>query len=744
MDVRSYFKEGLRYNLISTEEDNQLGVLSSFIAWSVEKGRRCIYFTDSQLNEDLDFNLKKYGLNLVELIGCGKLLLESAKEFFVERKALIEPRNLVEIINNALEDGYSGLSIISDRDVFFENGFTEDVLYNYEKELNSIVKSYSLSALSCYNIDRFGVDTLLALTSLNPCFIYKIGGEIKVYSSDKAFYSSAEVKDILYGFLKRREKIKKQNKVYQFIGKLSGELSYKKDESDIIQTGLNSICQTAYAHHGFVVMVRDGVLDEKNIIRYRVPDEIMDVYLKSDFIERYHRNNIFHLAKSMIHTVDEMEEDKRAVFARYNIYSCIIIPIKYNDDIYGYMWLTTQDRYISFNETAEFLYEVCETMAKMITEYRKYKKIQDSLIQSRKMQALGEFTGGIAHEFNNILTPIISYVQLLKSRLTDPILKKYLDIIEESANDGAKIVRRIQDFSRNKKREKELVDIDRAIEQAVEIARPKWSFESQINNNLIDINLNLNSNAFVEGAMTEVKEIFINLISNAVDAMPEGGSINISSYTEGGYVFVNVSDTGVGMDRYTVERIFEPFFTTKNERGNGLGLSIVYNLVMEMKGNIEVESSPGRGTGFVLSFPVKSGEVEEKLNKSNSSGYYEYKILVIDDQAPVADAVSEMLKSIGHDVTAVYDDDRAVELFKERDFDCVICDLTMLRHSGAQLARMFKEIKPDIPFILMTGWPGVLKSLDLKYIDEVVQKPFSIEEISSAICKVGKLSHLSS
>lgn len=128
----------------------------------------------------------------------------------------------------------------------------------------------------------------------------------------------------------------------------------------------------------------------------------------------------------------------------------------------------------------------------MLVEYRRYKKIQDSLIQSRKMQALGELTGGIAHEFNNILTPIIGYIQILKNNINDPILSRYIELIEESAKDGAKIVKRIQDFSKSKHKEKELCDVDRIIIQSVEITKPRWTYESQISKKSIDVKLDLN------------------------------------------------------------------------------------------------------------------------------------------------------------------------------------------------------------------------------------------------------------
>jgi signal transduction histidine kinase/CheY-like chemotaxis protein len=739
MEYEKYFKEGLRYSLITSDEDNSIDIIASFIAWGVRNRKKCFYYVDMNNFAELEFFIKNnHGLELSELIGSGKLVIGSALEFYRENSLSVRLTNIKKIINNVLDEGYTGVALVVDRERVFESKFTEELIYKYEKVLNQLFKEFPIAALNCYNIDKFGVDAIFALSHLNPNFIYKRDGDVYVHNEIKPFLSPKETLGIVYNFLKAREKIKRENKIYEFVGKILGELSYKKSEKEIIETALTYICESSIASYGFAVLERNGKIDVSNIVEYNMPRELISKYEGYIKDGAYANHEIFLRAKCFVIDYQDMSEESKKAFMGYGTYSAIIIPLKYNDYFYGYVWLGTQNKYVSFKDVSESLYKICETIAKLIREYREFKKKEESFIQSSKIQALGELTGGIAHEFNNILTPILGYTQILKNKIDNPELLNYIEMIENSANDGAKIVRRIQEFSRSKKRKKELIDVDRAIVQSVEIAKPKWTSQSQIQKKFINVELDLKSGGFVEGAENEVREIFVNLISNAVDAMPHGGLIKIQSFNKDKSVIIRVRDTGTGMDEDTVQRIFEPFFTTKNDRGNGLGLHIVYNIIKQMKGTIEVESEVGEGSEFIIKLPLKAGRVEEASMVAKTVTTSMYKVLVIDDQIAVAQTVSKMLNSIGHEAVYVTNDSEALELFNREKFDFVLCDLAMQNLSGVQMAKIFKKINNNVPFILMTGWLGKLKSEDLRNVDRVIQKPFSIDEINEVLCNTAK------
>lgn len=736
MSNENNFKDGIRYNLMNTDEDMGLDIIAAFFAWAIKENKKCIYYVDKNRLDELEFFLLQYNLNFKELIESNQIILHSALEYYVEKRAFIRYSTLQNLVKDSLKEGYSGIAIVADRDCFFESGFDEEILYEYEKYLKTFLNEHPIAAISCYNIDRFGIDAFFAFNHLNPNFIYRIDDNIYIHNSQDMDGQSKETLSLVYDFLKVKENIVKENKIYQFISNLSGELSYKKSEMEIMETALNSICQATYMNLGIAAVSKDEVIDYDNLITYNTPIEISKAFSEYMRINGEDVLEKFKIINCMIFNYSDFDVTIRDYFDRYNIKSAIIMPVRYNNTLYGYICILSKNKYVNFTDNSKFLYKVCESVARMIAEYQKYKKIQDSLIQSRKMQALGELTGGIAHEFNNILMPILGYTQMLKNEVKDKKLLHYIDMIEYSAKDGSSIVRRIQEFTKSKRSEKEFVNVDKAIMQSVEIITPKWAFESQVNRRFINVKTNLKSNGFVQGAPTEFREIFINLMTNAVDAMSYGGEIDISSFNKDGDIIIIVKDNGIGMTQETMERIFEPFFTTKKDIGNGLGLSIVYNIIKQMKGDIEVESKLGQGTKFIMRFPLNRDSVLDDKSEYNTFDIISKNILIIDDQLPVAKTVSEMLKTLGHKAVYVTDEDKAVQIFSEQKFDCILCDLTMANTSGIKLSKLFKNLNSKVRFILMTGWPGKLKKDDLKHIDLIIEKPFSIEEVNKAVCNI--------
>ncbi|EYE89599.1 hypothetical protein Q428_01980 [Fervidicella metallireducens AeB] len=735
MEVRKFFRDGLRYSMICTSSDNGYDIIAEYIFWAMENRKKCYYFIDHDCQMELDFYLKKYGLDIKSIIENKSFVFESAFDFFIAKRTYIRHENVINLVNEALEEGYSGVAVISDRDCFFCQGLVES-LYEYEKALNSIFSNSPISALCCYNIDKFGVDSIFALKHVNPNFVYKSDNEVFIHNDKEVVFSPVESVSVVYNFLKRREKVLREKKIYEFISRLSREISYRKDEEEIFEISLNAICKASYADYGFVVILKENKHDEHKYIKSNIPDQISNTYIERIIKKLKNQEEILSKVNYLIVKKDDFDDELMELYGKYGIHTSLAIPLRLNNNLYGYMCLAANSRYISVEENSEFLFKISESIIQILEEHRRYKRIQESLIQSRKMQILGEFTGGIAHEFNNVLTPVLGYIQILKNEIDNPLLLRYVEMIEESAKDGTNIVKRIQEFSKARKKIKELVDKDRAIIQAVEITKPKWTFESQLAKKYIDINMSLESNGLVEGVPTEIREIFINLISNAVDAMVDGGIISIKSFNVDNHVTIIVKDSGIGIEKEIKDRIFEPFFTTKNEKGNGLGLSIVCNIIKQMKGTIEVESEVGKGSKFIIKLPLKAGNLISSQQNKDILSIDKLKILVIDDQRAVAQTVAEMLKSMSHDAVYATDDNEAIEKFDNEDFDCVMCDFAMPNYSGLQIAERFKNKKPLVPFILMTGWMGKFKALDLKKIDKVIQKPFTIQELQSALSEV--------
>src|SRR5215216_5390871 len=243
-----------------------------------------------------------------------------------------------------------------------------------------------------------------------------------------------------------------------------------------------------------------------------------------------------------------------------------------------------------------------EELSHYITEQ---ERIREQFSQMEKLSALGELASGVAHDFNNTLAGILGRAQLLQ-RTNDPEkIKHGLDIIIKTAEDGAKTVKRIQDFARQRRDHNfELVSVDQILMDAGEITRPRWKTCAEASNIHITLDLQIGSNAMVMGDDSELREVLVNMVFNAVDAMPEGGTLSLMTRVAGDSVIITVIDTGVGMYPEVRSKIFDPFFTTKGKAGLGLGLAVSFGIIRRHGGNIEVESQYGKGTEFRITLPV--------------------------------------------------------------------------------------------------------------------------------------------
>src|SRR5262245_6274074 len=283
--------------------------------------------------------------------------------------------------------------------------------------------------------------------------------------------------------------------------------------------------------------------------------------------------------------------------------------------------------------------------------YDELRATQVQLVQSAKLNALGEMAGGVAHDFNNILAAILGRTQLLLQSVDDPDLRRQLAVVEQAALDGAQTVRRVQEFTRVRQDERfENVDLNRVLYGVAELTRPAWEAGAKRRGVVVNVHLDLRATLTIAGAASELREVFTNMVLNAVDAMPNGGNLWITSSDEERQVRVQVRDTGVGMDHETRARIFDPFFTTKEVKGTGLGLSVAYGIVARHHGRIDVYSAPGRGTVFTLEFPAGNVPVEQ-MPQADGPPPTALRVLVVDDEESVLTVLAEMLRSTGHHVT---------------------------------------------------------------------------------------------
>jgi len=374
--------------------------------------------------------------------------------------------------------------------------------------------------------------------------------------------------------------------------------------------------------------------------------------------------------------------------------------------------------------------------------YQQLAAAQDQLIRTEKLRALGEMASGVAHDFNNLLASILGRAQLLLRKVEDPKLRQWLEVIERAATDGAQTVRRIQEFARIRRDQPFVpVDLNRVVKEALEVTQSRWGQEAQSQGVTIEVTTTLDPIPQIAGDPAELREALTNLVLNAVDAMPEGGTLSLTTRVEAGDVVVKVSDTGAGISEAVQRQIFDPFFTTKGPKGTGLGLSITYGIVSRHGGLIAVESAEGQGATFSLTFPVSEAEPEPPSPPALPSTS-PVRCLVVDDDQLVLEAMGDVLTMAGHSAVLLLDGREAIARFKAEPFDLVLTDLAMPGVNGWQLARAVKDHAPLVPVLLVTGLGVELSPEELlaQGVDAVLSKPVKLEDILSAVGTYGSRS----
>jgi PAS domain S-box-containing protein len=374
------------------------------------------------------------------------------------------------------------------------------------------------------------------------------------------------------------------------------------------------------------------------------------------------------------------------------------------------------------------------------------KRIQEQLLHSQKMESVGVLAGGVAHNFNNILTTILSYADsITESGTIDSKSRGKLQIIEKAARKAGIIVSNLMNFARGSEKEGLIFDLNDVIRDSLKI------FEGVIRKNVILTSDLEGKLPHIEGDPGKIEQALMNLLVNAKDAMPEGGTISVktsfiemeaenssnpSLITPGAYVMLTVADTGCGIDKGIIEKIFDPFFTTKKKgKGSGLGLASVYGIVREHKGYITVNSNAGKGTVFNIYFPTNKrpyprGKWEIVYLDGTEN------ILLIDDDTDVLGSIENILKEHGYRVAAVSNSLNAIEIFKKHSekIQLVITDMSMPLVEGNEFVEIVKNIKPATKVIIISA--HAQKQVDITKVGAFIQKPFENAHLLSVVRQV--------
>jgi signal transduction histidine kinase/ActR/RegA family two-component response regulator len=450
--------------------------------------------------------------------------------------------------------------------------------------------------------------------------------------------------------------------------------------------------------------------------------------------------------------------------ARSGLRSVVFAPLLSESSVFGILVVARHTANGFSSGDCEFLRQLSEHVALAAGQaqvhaalqqaYDDLRRTQQAVMEHERLRALGQMASGIAHDINNALSPVALYTESLLER--EPGLsartRQYLETTQRAIEDVSHTVGRMREFYRQPESQLVLqkVDMNLMIEQVLDLTRVRWSDIAQRQGTMIHLRKELAPDLpSVAGIESEIREAFTNLVLNAVDAMPQGGTLTLRTRTAASRdgssqrVHAQVEDTGIGMDEETRRRCLEPFFTTKGERGTGLGLAMVYGVAQRHNANVETESAVGKGTTVRLDFPLASIAAVSPARPRKDAVPSCLRILIVDDDPLVIKSLRDTLETEGHSVTAAPGGREGIEVVRqsaERDerFAVVITDLGMPYIDGRKVASAVKMAWKTTPVILLTGWGQRLVDENEMpaNVDRILNKPPKLNQLRSALAEL--------
>ena len=699
-------------------------VIREFILDSIKNGEKLFLFTDDFLCSDLkslfkdDFNIIKNALDnrILKLKFYNKInIADDVNKFYKILGKLIKSKDKINIVWD-----FKNLSKYINK-MKKLNLYIEQLSFSHKDKIRNLVY------ISNYYNLKMTKD------------IYSKFESIIVLDRNKELYFDDEDFSKARWLLKSNAQLKYENdKLISFNNTFANipKTSNKSEFTQLVMKKLNQICNIDFCVMYSKDKLKENILGldsylgiNKKHKYYIMNDRKLILYQKSINKDILDKESSKYIDSKNI----QDEKLKTVLIEELDVYSIVSIYVEYYDLTKG---VVTVGRYghnkKMIKEELRHLSSICKSAFCIIQEQNKFFELQNKFIESEKLRAMGEMAAGIAHDVNNVLTPIVGSIQLLKdSSMKDNCLLKQLDVIEMCAYDGMNITNKIKRFTKqyNLNYGLETFDIDNIIKDSINLTKNKWLTESALNGVNINVMSKLNSNAKVKGNETEIREVFINIIKNAIEAISEEGYIEITSEVKGSNAVIEFRDNGMGMNLEVVRRSFEPFFTTKGKKGSGLGLSVSYKIIQDHGGTMKIDSKESFGTVFYIELPICNYVKDINFDNKDVKVNFEGNILVVDDKYEVRKIISDMIKSITKAKVKICNNSNIENEIKKRNYDIIICDFSMPGLNGIQISNIAKGINKNVFFCLMTGWLGDFDENMVKDIDHILNKPINIDKL---------------
>ncbi|KEH95644.1 hybrid sensor histidine kinase/response regulator [Clostridium massiliodielmoense] len=732
------------------------------------KTKNCLYIDNEKLR------LKKTFIFIKETIKKtlnekGKIIIFTDNLFFNETHEIFDDE--MEVLFENINKENIFLEICDDYEMYFDhllklvnniysvnnnilviwnvNNIQKYEIYNRFKKLISCFEHKNIKNLVYIKNKKYNFDTFYNFSkSFEQIVIYNNNKEL-IFNEKEDFYKAIN-------FICSYGELKHQNENLLFFNNVMTNIpmNYHKDDfqknimSKLIELwDLNFCCiYVSSKEHENIIALDNYYGITKEHKYYLVNDEDI-ISFQIDI-----NNKIKKRKNSIYIDVDDINNKKvREKFLKLSIKEMIGVYVEYHNYIEGVIWVGKyKDSGVNIEKDLDYIESMCKTVFSLTQEQRKFFNLRNKFIENEKLKNMGEMAAGIAHDINNILTPIIGSVELLKDKYNeDKVISKQLKVIEMCTYDVTNIISKLKKLtvSCSSNDMIDIFNVNEVILDAIALTKNKWLNESILDGVKINIFTNLDSNERIQGNITEIREVIINIISNAVDAIEKDGQIRISTVDKDDYVVIEIEDNGVGINEGIENRIFQPFFTTKGKKGSGLGLSIAYKIIQSIGGNIRCKSAKNKGTKFIIKVPICNiKKIEENKSHKKIGDSFSKNVLVIDDNKDVRNVLLQIIKSVTQckvktcDVNSL--EDVEMELSR-RKYDIVICDFSMPNINGLEVARKVKELDKNTYFCLMTGWIGNLNEEKMIFVDEILSKPLTREVIENLFVRYENMYSLS-
>ena len=379
--------------------------------------------------------------------------------------------------------------------------------------------------------------------------------------------------------------------------------------------------------------------------------------------------------------------------------------------------------------------ELTEANERLLAGMAERVQMEQELVRVERLRALGEMSAGVSHNLNNILTGVMGPAQMLKGFVPPTDVARHAEAILRCARRATELVAQLQVAVRGGADDPLVpVDLNEAVAQAIQDARPRWKDELEALGRNVEIITHLTDTPPIRGTLEGIHGILLNLIFNAVDAMPDGGRVEIVTTAADRTVELRVGDDGVGMNEDTRRRVFEPFFTTKMDVGTGLGLYTAHGTVSRWGGRIDVESKPGEGTTFHLTLPrwIAEDKAPSRSEEGPVQGTRRGRILIVDDEPIVLDVLNLFLAD-SHEITTFQTGGQVLASLSADAFDVALIDLGLPDRPGDLIAREVRRADPEIAIVLITGWAIPEGDPRLLPFDFQLMKPLDFEKVRSVV-----------